>query len=336
MALGISDMEELAEKVRSGDRLALARAITMIESTREDHRTHAERLLETLLPDTGKSIRVGISGVPGVGKSTFIETFGQHVIAAGHKVAVLAVDPSSRRTGGSILGDKTRMEQLSRNPDAFIRPSPTAGTLGGVARRTREVLLACEAAGFEVVLVETVGVGQSETAVSELVDMFLLLLLPGGGDELQGIKKGIMELANMVVVNKADGDLADVAERSAAEYANALRLLHPTTSDWIPPVLTCSSLKGTGISEVWHRIGEFAALMRTSGAFEARRAEQARRWMWGEVDENLLSAFRRHPDVRKLLAELENRVSETEMTPSTAAQILLESFRDGPNPVKTS
>jgi len=293
-------------------------------------------LLETLLPDTGKSIRVGISGVPGVGKSTFIETFGQHVIAAGHKVAVLAVDPSSRRTGGSILGDKTRMEQLSRNPDAFIRPSPTAGTLGGVARRTREVLLACEAAGFEVVLVETVGVGQSETAVSDLVDMFLLLLLPGGGDELQGIKKGIMELANMVVVNKADGDLADVAERSAAEYANALRLLHPTTSDWIPPVLTCSSLKGTGISEVWHRIGEFAALMRSSGAFEARRAEQARRWMWGEVDENLLSAFRRHPDVRKLLAELENRVSETEMTPSTAAQILLESFRDGPNPVKTS
>ncbi|MEL0144283.1 MAG: methylmalonyl Co-A mutase-associated GTPase MeaB [Alphaproteobacteria bacterium] len=336
MALGISDMEELAEKVRSGDRLALARAITMIESTREDHRTHAERLLETLLPDTGKSIRVGISGVPGVGKSTFIETFGQHVIAAGHKVAVLAVDPSSRRTGGSILGDKTRMEQLSRNPDAFIRPSPTAGTLGGVARRTREVLLACEAAGFEVVLVETVGVGQSETAVSDLVDMFLLLLLPGGGDELQGIKKGIMELANMVVVNKADGDLADVAERSAAEYANALRLLHPTTSDWIPPVLTCSSLKGTGISEVWHRIGEFAALMRSSGTFEARRAEQARRWMWGEVDENLLSAFRRHPDVRKLLAELENRVSETEMTPSTAAQILLESFRDGPNPVKTS
>jgi len=336
MALGISDMEELAEKVRSGDRLALARAITMIESTREDHRTHAERLLETLLPDTGKSIRVGISGVPGVGKSTFIETFGQHVIAAGHKVAVLAVDPSSRRTGGSILGDKTRMEQLSRNPDAFIRPSPTAGTLGGVARRTRDVLLACEAAGFEVVLVETVGVGQSETAVSDLVDMFLLLLLPGGGDELQGIKKGIMELANMVVVNKADGDLADVAERSAAEYANALRLLHPTTSDWIPPVLTCSSLKGTGISEVWHRIGEFAALMRSSGAFEARRAEQARRWMWGEVDENLLSAFRRHPDVRKLLAELENRVSETEMTPSTAAQILLESFRDGPNPVKTS
>ena len=334
--MGISDMEELAEKVRSGDRLALARAITMIESTREDHRTHAERLLETLLPDTGKSIRVGISGVPGVGKSTFIETFGQHVIAAGHKVAVLAVDPSSRRTGGSILGDKTRMEQLSRNPDAFIRPSPTAGTLGGVARRTREVLLACEAAGFEVVLVETVGVGQSETAVSDLVDMFLLLLLPGGGDELQGIKKGIMELANMVVVNKADGDLADVAERSAAEYANALRLLHPTTSDWIPPVLTCSSLKGTGISEVWHRIGEFAALMRSSGAFEARRAEQARRWMWGEVDENLLSAFRRHPDVRKLLAELENRVSETEMTPSTAAQILLESFRDGPNPVKTS
>jgi len=329
MASGNSDIGELAGKVRSGDRRALARAITLIESTRDDHRTDAERLLETLLPDTGNSIRVGISGVPGVGKSTFIETFGQHVIAAGHKVAVLAVDPSSRRTGGSILGDKTRMEQLSRNPDAFIRPSPTAGTLGGVARRTREVLLACEAAGFDVVLVETVGVGQSETAVSDLVDMFLLLLLPGGGDELQGIKKGIMELVDMVVVNKADGDLADVAGRSASEYANALRLLHPTTADWIPPVLTCSSLKGTGIGEVWDRIGEFATLMRSSGAFEARRAEQARRWMWGEVDENLLSAFRRHPDVRKLLAELENRVSETEMTPSAAAQMLLEAFRDG-------
>jgi len=329
MASGISDIGELAEKVLSGDRLALARAITMIESTREDHRRDAERLLETLLPDTGNSIRVGISGVPGVGKSTFIETFGQHVIAAGHRVAVLAVDPSSRRTGGSILGDKTRMEQLSRNPDAFIRPSPTAGTLGGVARRTREVLLACEAAGFEVVLVETVGVGQSETAVSDLVDMFLLLLLPGGGDELQGIKKGIMELADMMVVNKADGDLADVAGRSASEYANALRLLHPPTADRIPSVLTCSSLKGTGIGEVWDQIGDFVTLMRSSGAFEERRADQARRWMWGEVDENLLSAFRRHPDVRKLLAELENRVSEAEMTPSAAAQMLLEAFRDG-------
>lgn len=329
MASGNTDIKTLAEQLRGGDRRALARAITLIESTRDDHRADAERLLEDLLPHTGNSIRVGISGVPGVGKSTFIETFGQHVIAAGHKVAVLAVDPSSRRTGGSILGDKTRMEELSRNPDAFIRPSPTAGTLGGVARRTREVLLACEAAGFDVVLVETVGVGQSETAVSDLVDMFLLLLLPGGGDELQGIKKGIMELADMVVVNKADGDMADGAVRSASEYANALRLLHPTTAAWVPPVLTCSSLKGTGIDDVWDRIGEFAGLMRDSGTFETRRAEQARRWMWGEVDENLLSAFRRHPDVRARLAELENRVSEAEVTPSAAAQMLLDAFRGG-------
>ena len=322
-------MDDLARDVRAGDRRALARAITLIESTRDDHRADAERLLEILLPDTGNSIRIGVSGVPGVGKSTFIETFGQHVIAQGHKVAVLAVDPSSRRTGGSILGDKTRMEDLSRHPDAFIRPSPTAGTLGGVARRTREVLLACEAAGFDVVLVETVGVGQSETAVADLVDLFLLLLLPGGGDELQGIKKGIMELADMVVVNKADGDLADAAGRSASEYANALRLLHPTTADWVPPVLTCSSLKGTGIAEIWDKIAEYREIVADSGAFEARRADQARRWMWGEVDENLLSSFRRHPDVRARLEELEARVSEGGLTPSAAAQELLEAFRKG-------
>ncbi len=322
--LGIS---ELADKVRAGDRRALARAITLIESTRDDHRGDAERLLEALLPDTGNSMRVGVSGVPGVGKSTFIETFGQHVIAQGHKVAVLAVDPSSRRTGGSILGDKTRMEDLSRNPDAFIRPSPTAGTLGGVARRTREVLLACEAAGFDVVLVETVGVGQSETAVADLVDLFLLLLLPGGGDELQGIKKGIMELADMVVVNKADGDMADAAGRSASEYANALRLLHPTTADWVPPVLTCSSLQGTGIPDVWDKISEYRGIVQQSGAFENRRAEQARRWMWGEVDENLLTAFRRHPEVRARLDSLEDRVAGGDVTPSAAAQELLDTFR---------
>lgn len=322
------DIMQLAEAVCAGDRRALARAITLIESTREDHRAGAEQLLEQLLPHTGRATRIGISGVPGVGKSTFIEVFGQNWIAAGHKVAVLAVDPSSRRSGGSILGDKTRMEQLSRAPDAFIRPSPTAGTLGGVARRTREVLLACEAAGFDVVLIETVGVGQSETAVADLVDMFLLLLLPGGGDELQGLKRGIMELADLLVVNKADGDMRDAAQRSAGEYANAIRLLHPTTSDWIPPVLTCSSLENVGITEIRETTEAFRVQMAASGALDARRASQARRWMWGEVDEHLLAAFRRHPAVRAKLGSLERKVADAEITPSAAAQALLEAFRD--------
>jgi LAO/AO transport system kinase len=318
---------DLADAISRRDRRALARAITLIESTREDHRAEAEALLELLLPQTGNSIRIGISGVPGVGKSTFIETFGQHLIDAGHRVAVLAVDPSSKRSGGSILGDKTRMERLARSPEAFIRPSPTAGTLGGVARRTREALLACEAAGFDVILVETVGVGQSETAVADLVDMFLLLLLPGGGDELQGLKRGIMEMADLVVVNKADGDMVDAASRSASEYANALRLLHPPTADWLPEVVTCSSLEGTGIAEIGALVGRFRDQVRASGALEARRAEQARRWMWGEVNEHLLAAFRTHPGVRANLAELERMVADARLTPSAAAQSLLDAFR---------
>ena len=317
----------LAEAVCSGNRRALARAITLIESTRENHRAQAEQLLEHLLPHTGRAARIGISGVPGVGKSTFIEAFGQNWIARGHRVAVLAVDPSSQRSGGSILGDKTRMEQLSRAPEAFIRPSPTAGTLGGVARRTREVLLACEAAGFDVVLIETVGVGQSETAVADLVDMFLLLLLPGGGDELQGIKRGIMELADLVVVNKADGDMAAAAQRSAAEYANAIRLLHPTTSDWIPPVLTCSSLENIGIDDVREMTETYRRQVDASGMLEERRSAQARRWMWGEVDEHLLAAFQRHPAVQAKLDSLERQVSEAEVTPSAAARVLLKAFR---------
>ncbi len=322
-----TDPEELAAAVRAGERRALARAITLIESTRENHRAAAERLLELLLPHTGNASRIGISGVPGVGKSTFIEAFGLDWIAAAHKVAVLAVDPSSRRSGGSILGDKTRMEQLSRTPDAFIRPSPTAGTLGGVARRTREVMLACEAAGFDVILIETVGVGQSETAVAELVDMFVLLLLPGGGDELQGLKRGIMELADLLVVNKADGDMAASADRSAAEYANAVRLLRPASADWIPPVLTCSSIETRGIDAVRETTEAFRSQAEQSGRLAGRRAEQARRWMWGEVDEHLLAAFQSHPAVREFLESLERQVSETEITPSAAAQALLEAFR---------
>ena len=321
------DPARLADAVCAGNRQALARAITLIESTREDHRARAEQLLEHLLPHTGGALRIGISGVPGVGKSTFIEVFGLNWISHGHKVAVLAVDPSSQRSGGSILGDKTRMEQLSRAPEAFIRPSPTAGTLGGVARRTREVLLACEAAGFDVVLIETVGVGQSETAVADLVDLFLLLLLPGGGDELQGLKRGIMELADLVVVNKADGDMIDAAQRAAAEYANAIRLLHPAAADWIPPVLTCSSLENIGIDEIRETAETHRAQAAAGGVLDERRAAQARRWMWGEVDEQLLAGFQRHPAVQAKLESLERQVSEAEITPSAAAQALLEAFR---------
>lgn len=318
---------DIAAGVRDGDRRALARAITLVESTREDHRRDAEALLEELLPHTGSAVRLGISGVPGVGKSTFIEAFGQHVIGRGHRIAVLAVDPSSARSGGSILGDKTRMETLSRAPEAFIRPSPTAGTLGGVARRTREALLLCEAAGYDVVLVETVGVGQSEVAVAGLVDMFLLLLLPGGGDELQGLKKGIMELADLIVVNKADGDLVAAARRAAAEYANALRLLRPAHAAWTPEVVTCSARDGTGISEIWDAVTRFHTTMRDCGALDERRAEQARDWMWGEVDETLLASFRSHPAVKAAIGDLEAKVRAGEVAPSAAARTLLEAWR---------
>lgn len=318
---------ELAEQVRSGDRRALAQAITLIESTRDDHRREAEALLEALLPHTGQSIRLGISGVPGVGKSTFIECFGQHLIDAGKRVAVLAVDPSSQISGGSILGDKTRMEQLAQAPQAFIRPTPTAGTQGGVARRTREAMLACEAAGFDVVLIETVGVGQSETAVADMVDMFLLLLLPGSGDELQGLKRGIVELADLVIVNKADGDLLDAAGRVAGEYANALHLLRPATPHWTSRVVSCSALEGTGISDIWQIVEEYRTAMATEGAFEDRRSQQARTWMWREVDDNLLASFRANPAVGARISELEAQVEAGSLTPAAAAQALLAAFR---------
>lgn len=320
---------ELAEQVRAGDRRALAQAITLIESTRDDHRGEAEALLEALLPHTGKSVRLGISGVPGVGKSTFIEAFGQYLIAAGHRVAVLAVDPSSQISGGSILGDKTRMEQLAQSPQAFIRPTPTAGTQGGVARRTREAMLACEAAGFDVVLVETVGVGQSETAVAEMVDMFLLLLLPGSGDELQGFKRGIVELADLVIVNKADQDLLEAAGRVAAEYANALQFLRPASPDWTPRVVTCSALEGTGIGEIWQIVEEYRMAMAKGDVFEERRSRQARSWMWREVDDSLLASFRANPAVKTKISELEAQVEAGTLTPAAAAQALLATFRQG-------
>ena len=327
-----TDSEALARGVLAGDRRALARAITLIESTRRDHRAGAEALLTHLLPASGTSVRIGITGVPGVGKSTFIEALGLHVVERGHRLAVLAVDPSSRRSGGSILGDKTRMEELSRHPAAFIRPSPSGGTLGGVARRTREAMLACEAAGFDVIVVETVGVGQSETAVADLVDIFLLLLVPGGGDELQGIKKGIVELADLVVVNKADGDLAAAASRAAADYANALALLRPASRHWLPPVLRCSALARTGMEVVWETIGRHQRVMGAAGEVANRRAAQARAWMWNEVTESLMASFLAHPDITHRLADCERAVAAGTVTPTAAATTLLDTFLGASRP----
>ncbi len=322
------ETDALADAVLGGDRRALARAITLVESTRRDHRAAARALLERLVPHAGKSIRLGISGAPGVGKSTFIEALGNHLIDAGHRVAVLTVDPSSAISGGSILGDKTRMETLSRRPEAYIRPSPSGNTLGGVARRSRESLLLCEAAGFDVIIVETVGVGQSETKVAEMTDMFLLLLQPGGGDELQGIKRGIMELADLVLVNKADGDLEPLAARSAQDYRNALGLLHPRSADWKVEVRTCSALNGTGVAEAWDIVLRHHEALEGSGELAARRAGQSREWMWSELQDSLIADLKEDPAVRKRLPALEAAVSEGRMPAATAAGQLLEIYLD--------
>lgn len=320
----------LLQSIERGDRAALARGITLIESTREDHQREAQALLTELMPKTGRSIRIGITGVPGVGKSTFIESFGQYVINHGHKVAVLAVDPSSARTGGSILGDKTRMSQLSQNEKAYIRPSPTGGSLGGVARRTREAMLLTEAAGYDVVLVETVGVGQSETEVADMVDIFVLLLLPGSGDELQGIKKGIVELADLLVVNKADGDQLAQAKRVRSDYSAAIRMLHPSNSGgWQPKVITCSALNNQGIDEVWQSISECAQAMKTSGQWEKKRHQQAKAWMWKEIHETLLSQFEKHPKIANRIHELEEQVSTNKLSPADAARTLIEHYLHG-------
>ena len=325
------DPTSLAQGVLAGQRRALARAITLIESTRPDHREAAEALLHQLLPHTGRSVRIGITGVPGAGKSTFIEAFGLHVVDKGHRLAVLAVDPSSPRSGGSILGDKTRMEELSRDERAFIRPSPSGCTLGGVARRTREAMLVCEAAGFDVIVVETVGVGQSETAVADMVDMFLLLLVPGGGDDLQGIKKGIVELADAIVVNKAVGDLANAAQRAARDYTNALHLLTPANAAWAVPVLTCSALEHKGIDSVWEHVGKYKAAMENAGRFASRRSAQAQAWMWNEVAETLMQTLKDDPRVAQLLPTMERAVTEGNLAPGRAARQLVGSFRHGDN-----
>jgi LAO/AO transport system kinase len=316
----------LADDVLEGNRRALAQAITLIESTRHDHRAAASALLERLIPYAGKSIRLGISGVPGVGKSTFVEALGNHVIDAGHRVAVLTVDPSSAISGGSILGDKTRMESLSRRSEAYIRPSPAGNTLGGVTRRSREALILCEAAGFDVIIVETVGVGQSETRVADMTDMFVLLLLPGAGDELQGIKRGIMELADFVLINKADDELLPLAGRAAAEYRNALRLLHPRSANWKVAVQTCSARDGMGIAEAWEVVLRHREMLEVSGQFTARRAAQARDWMWSEVNDNLIIALQSDPEVRKQIPTLEAAASEGRIPPTIAARQLLEIF----------
>ena len=326
----LAQVERLAAGVRGGDRRALAQAITLVESTHPDHRVQAEDLIAQLLPATGGALRLGVTGVPGVGKSTFIEAFGGHLIDAGQRVAVLAVDPSSQVNRGSILGDKTRMATLARNAAAFIRPSPAGRTLGGVARRAREAMLVCEAAGFDVVIVETVGVGQSETAVAEMVDIFVLLLQPGGGDELQGFKRGIMELADLFVITKADGELEAAAARAAAEYQGALGLLRPASQDRRPPVLQCSAVTGAGIAEVWAAVGRCRAAMSEGGTLAARRGAQAEAWMWRELGAALTAALRAHPAVAHRLAEIEARVRAGTLTPAAAAQTLLEAYRGGP------
>lgn len=324
MSMTSTDIDALANAIRAGERRALARAITLVESTRADHQGEAQTLLAALLPSTGKAARLGVSGAPGVGKSTFIESFGLFLIARGHRVAVLAVDPSSPRSGGSLLGDKTRMEDLARDERAYVRPSPTGGTLGGVARRTREAGLVCEAAGFDVVIVETVGVGQSETAVADLVDMFVLLLSPAGGDELQGLKKGIVELADMLVVNKADGDLAAAAGRTVADYTAALPLLRGTTAGWAPPVLAVSALEKRGLDQVWRMVERHRAAL--GDQLASRRAQQAVRWMWTEIDETLRARLRAHPAVASRIGELEREVLAGAVTPGAAAHAILDAF----------
>ncbi len=321
--------EALIAALRRDDRRALARAITLVESTRPDHREEAERLVEALLPYSGCAVRIGISGPPGAGKSTFIERFGLDGIAAGRHIAVLAVDPASKRGGGAILGDKTRMAELGRAPAAFIRPSSAGERGGGVARHTREAILLCEVAGFDAVLVETVGVGQAETSVAEIVDMFVLILPPAAGDELQGIKRGVVELADLVLVNKADGELAAAARRSAADYANAVRLLRPPLPEWQVPVRAVSALEGTGIREVWDDVVHFRSALEQSGAWSRRRAEQARAALWAEIGDNLLDHFRSAPAVAGRLVAAEAEVMAGTRTPTVAARTLLAAFLGG-------
>lgn len=319
-ALAVSDY---VQGVLDNDRTLLAKTITLIESSSAKHSEPAQLVLKALMPHAGKSIRVGVTGIPGVGKSTFIECLGSLLTEQGHQVAVMAVDPSSALSGGSILGDKTRMEKLSVNPKAFIRPSPSGGTLGGVTRRTRETIIVCEAAGYDVILIETVGVGQSEIAVRSMVDFFLLLMLTGAGDELQGIKRGIMELADALVVNKADGENLLAATTLAGEFNKVLHYLSPATEGWTTQASACSSTTGVGVPEVWKLIKTFKSQQSASGALDSRRRQQARDWMYAMVEEQLLAGFRSNAAVRKLLPEIEALVLSGELAPTTAAKRLI-------------
>jgi LAO/AO transport system kinase len=313
-------ISSMASAIRSGDRASLARAITLVESKRADHQATAHRLVQELLRDTGNAVRLGITGAPGAGKSTMIDALGTFLTAAGHKVAVLAVDPSSTRTGGSILGDKTRMARLGQDPNAFIRPSPSSGTLGGVAAKTRETMLICEAAGFDVIVVETVGIGQSETAVSDMTDFFLALMIPGAGDELQGIKKGVVELADMIAVNKADGDNVARARVAAADYRAALNILAPRSPNWAPPVVTFSALTGNGVPELWTQVEAHRAAMTKSGELATRRREQQVKWMWSMLEERLTARLRSDPAVRAKLKAAEAAVANGKLAPTLAVE----------------
>jgi LAO/AO transport system kinase len=320
------DPQTYIDGVLAGDRRILSKTITLIESALPSHQETARQILSALLPRTGGAVRLGITGVPGVGKSTFIERFGMMLVENGHRVAVLAVDPSSTRSGGSVMADKTRMEKLSADRRAFIRPSPSGGTLGGVARKTRETMLVCEAAGYDPIIVETVGVGQSETRVASMVDFFLVLLLAGAGDELQGLKKGILELADALAINKADGDNLRAAQKAAKMYELALHLLQPSSPRWRPPVLTCSALEMTGIDEIWKTVLEHHELAVQSGELEQKRRQQAVSWMWTLLDEGLKERFRRHPEIKKQLPRILREVERGSLAPTCAADRLLFSL----------
>jgi GTPase len=314
------DVSRIARDIRAGDRTVLSRAITLIESKRADHRRAAAALTQELLRSTGKAVRVGITGVPGVGKSTTIDTLGSMLTREGHKIAVLAVDPSSQRTGGSILADKTRMARLASDMNAFIRPSPASGTLGGVAAKTRETMLLCEAAGYDVILVETVGVGQSEIAVADMTDFFLALMLPGAGDELQGLKKGIVELADMIAINKADGDNVARAKAAAAEYRAALHILTPRSPNWVPPVVTYSALTGDGIAALWRHVLEHRDKLTASGELAARRGEQQVKWMWSMLEERLFAPLRSDRTLKAALPRIEADVAAGRLAPNAAVE----------------
>ncbi|CAL9422714.1 methylmalonyl Co-A mutase-associated GTPase MeaB [Streptomyces sp. enrichment culture] len=326
------DLDTYVKGVLDGKRALVARAITLVESTRPQHRALAQQLLTELLPHSGRARRIGISGVPGVGKSTFIDAFGTMLTSLGHRVAVLAVDPSSTRTGGSILGDKTRMERLAVDPAAFVRPSPSAGTLGGVAKATRESMVVMEAAGYDVILVETVGVGQSETAVADMVDSFLLLTLARTGDQLQGIKKGVLELADVIAVNKADGPHERDARAAARELAGALRLMHGKEAFWTPPVLHCSARESTGLDTVWERLEQHRRLLETTGRLAARRRDQQVGWVWTMVRDELLGRLHADPAVRAAAPDLERRVRAGELTATLAAERILAAFEGRTDP----